>query len=363
MAEDQEGAAEQRLSLDMTMSLDRLGAQLLPAVVYCPDGEPVLDVSDMEPAGKIGKGSYGVVELWRHTPSGKRYCVKSVNVLSLGEHEQALAVQELNLMRCLRHPHMVECRQAWSVSGQLALLLTYCPGGTLGSKLCAAGGPVANVDDIPRWLCQTLAALRFLHASSVIHRDVCAENIFLSGDHRDVFLGDFGACRVVEQPGGTAATPWGHLKYLSPEMIQGKQFSAKTDAWSLGIILWRLLKTDTPGAMVPREVFKAQLKLLRDSLPEMSTVMPSSASDVDTIEFLKDLCTVIEGFVHWSLGRRLSIANACGLECVQRWWPLDLARGDASVEHTLYQTSVRQGAVLHTGASGEALCEESSASE
>merc|ERR1712232_711730 len=126
-------------------------------------------------------------------------------------------------------------------------------------------------------------------------------------------------------------------------MIDGKPFSVKSDAWSLGVVLWRLLRTDAPVAMDSQNEFKACLKKLRHSLLECYP-------DSDTI---RGLCTVIGGFMRRSAKRRVSIAEACQLACVQQWWPLDLAREDVIVEHSLYQTSVRTGAILHKAAAAD----------
>jgi serine/threonine protein kinase len=275
--------------------------------------EDGFDICEFDFVTAVGQGSYGEVELWQHIPTETTYAVKSIDLKRLDEHEQAMVLQELRLLRSLSNPHLAVCLQAYGVDSVLILLLTYYRGGTLEDKIKQKA--VIEEDDIARWLCQLLGVLRYLHGHNVIHRDICLENIFLSEDHADVVLGDLGACRIVETAGSCAKTPMGHLKYLSPEMLDGEEFTTKTDIWSLGVVLQRLLRVDQGGTS----------KLSGELLEIMSLMLQEDTQ------------------------LRPSAASLCRLPLLDGFWPRDLCRNEPEIDEqlsdTLWRSALRLGTV------------------
>lgn len=271
-----------------------------------------LDVCEFDFIRNVGHGSYGEVELWCHTPTQKTYAAKSIDLKCLEDADQALVLQELRLLRSLSNPHLAVCLQAYAMDSVLILLLTYYAGGTLADKLQQQA--VIQDEDIGRWLCQLLSVVRYLHAHNVIHRDICLENVFLSEDHADIVLGDLGACRILESAGSCAKTPMGHLKYLSPEMLEGEEFTTKTDIWSLGVVLQRLLHIDASG-----------------------TTRAGELSQIMSVMLEKDAKS------------RPSAESLCRSPQLDSFWPSDLHRNepviDEQLSNTLWQSALRLGTV------------------
>ena len=79
----------------------------------------------------------------------------------------------------------------------------------------------------------------------ITHRDLKGSIIFLSNDHR-VKIGDFGISKVAEQTVQASKSFVGTPYYLSPEMVEGKNYSAKADIWALGVILYQLCTLKLP---------------------------------------------------------------------------------------------------------------------
>ena len=73
----------------------------------------------------------------------------------------------------------------------------------------------------------------------IIHRDLKGQNIFLTDDNC-VKVGDFGVSRVLDKTMAKANTVVGSPYYLSPEIIENRPYSFKTDIWSLGAILFEI---------------------------------------------------------------------------------------------------------------------------
>jgi NIMA (never in mitosis gene a)-related kinase len=87
--------------------------------------------------------------------------------------------------------------------------------------------------------------MKHVHDRKIIHRDLKSQNIFLTKDNR-IKLGDFGIARILKKTMEKAKTMVGTPYYISPEIIQGKQYSLMTDIWSLGVVLYELCTLNPP---------------------------------------------------------------------------------------------------------------------
>lgn len=101
--------------------------------------------------------------------------------------------------------------------------------------------------EIFNWFIQICLALEYVHARRVIHRDLKAQNIFLTGN-LTIKLGDFGISKVLENSAAAAQTVVGTPYYMSPEACQSQPYTSKCDVWSLGVILYELCSLKYPFA-------------------------------------------------------------------------------------------------------------------
>eukprot|EP01059_Diplonema_ambulator_P001809 TRINITY_DN11528_c0_g1_i1.p1 TRINITY_DN11528_c0_g1~~TRINITY_DN11528_c0_g1_i1.p1 ORF type:complete len:329 (+),score=105.22 TRINITY_DN11528_c0_g1_i1:436-1422(+) len=123
----------------------------------------------------------------------------------------------------------------------IAHRLEYASGGNLHSKIDATrdDGKVFEAWQVLRWFAQLAAALRHLHGSKVLHRDLKSANVFLDSEER-VKLGDFGLSRNAEDDENFSGQQVGTPYYFAPEVVKAMPFSNKTDVWSAGVIAYEL---------------------------------------------------------------------------------------------------------------------------
>jgi len=93
---------------------------------------------------------------------------------------------------------------------------------------------------------QLSKGLEAIHEAEVVHRDIKPENIFVGDSQRlNLKIGDLGISRVIDtEKNERAKTRIGTPRYVSPEVLQGKEYLFSTDIWSLGIMLVEIVTLD-----------------------------------------------------------------------------------------------------------------------
>jgi NIMA (never in mitosis gene a)-related kinase len=100
-------------------------------------------------------------------------------------------------------------------------------------------------EQILDWFTQICLALRYVHDSKILHRDLKCQNIFITKGNI-IKLGDFGIACILSNTLENAKTMAGTPFNLSPEIIDGKEYSYKSDIWSLGIVLYEICALQPP---------------------------------------------------------------------------------------------------------------------
>lgn len=154
---------------------------------------------------------------------------------TLSEKEQQGALLEANLLRQLKHAHIVAYKASFVEKGVLIIIMEYCEVGDLAYhiKKKKAKNERFTEDEILNWFIQIAIALEYIHGRKVIHRDIKTSNIFLTGNGT-VKLGDFGISKVLENTNEAAMTVVGTPYYMSPEVCESKPYTFKSDVWALG---------------------------------------------------------------------------------------------------------------------------------
>lgn len=102
------------------------------------------------------------------------------------------------------------------------------------------------VETVQKIFTQLVGAVAYIHGQSCVHRDLKLENVLLD-THENVKLCDFGFTREYEGTANYLQTFCGTICYSAPEMLRGEKYAGeKVDVWSLGIILYALLKGELP---------------------------------------------------------------------------------------------------------------------
>jgi serine/threonine-protein kinase len=172
-------------------------------------------------------------------------------------------------MSHLEHPNTVKVLLYGELDdGSLYIVMEYLEGRNL-NQVVRKEGPLTPERAVPI-LIQVCGALQEAHLQGIIHRDLKPENIFLStnGGLRDYpKVLDFGLAKVTERelrPGSIMLTQEGMVfgtpEFMSPEQAQGKVLDARSDIYSLAIILYEVLTGKLPfEAKTPMEYIQAHV--------------------------------------------------------------------------------------------------------
>ena len=182
---------------------------------------------------------------------------------------------EVRLSRRVSHPNVCRVYDVGEVDGHTFFTMEYVDGEDLASLLRRIGRlPADKALEIARQLCAGLAAA---HAKGVLHRDLKPANIMLDG-RGQVVVTDFGLAGLVDQiPGSDVRS--GTPAYMAPEQLEGKEVNAKSDIYSLGLVLY--------------EIFTGKRAFSVESLPELVRVRSESAPSKPST-LVKDLDPAVE---------------------------------------------------------------------
>mmetsp|Transcript_32938 Transcript_32938/g.60604 ORF Transcript_32938/g.60604 Transcript_32938/m.60604 type:complete len:802 (-) Transcript_32938:127-2532(-) len=210
--------------------------------------------SQYEVVRPIGSGSFGQVFLVMHRFEMRQYVMKKIALLATmdaGKREQT--EMEVKLLSAMRHPNIVAYRDSFVNSeAHLCILMEYCEHGDISTYLQHAKKTGRTPDEgrLLEWFIHTTFALHALHQKRILHRDLKTQNIFLTGNRsQQVFaakLGDFGISRMLNSTTDLAKTQIGTPFYMSPELINNKPYSYKSDVWGLGCVLYEIVNGCRP---------------------------------------------------------------------------------------------------------------------
>jgi serine/threonine protein kinase/Tol biopolymer transport system component len=222
---------------------------------------------------RIGAGGMGVI--WRAEDSriGR---VVALKLLSPGLTRDFVAKarfqQEARAATALEHPNVCTVYEVGETpEGQLYLTMPCYEGVNLRERLESGPLPVAEAVDVARQVARGLAKA---HRQGIVHRDIKPANLMLTTDGVVKIL-DFGIAKLagaagVTRTGSTVGTP----AYMSPEQMRGQEVDARSDLWSLGVVLYEMLagRRPFPGdheSVVRNAILAAEPEPLSKVRPEV----------------------------------------------------------------------------------------------
>ena len=228
---------------------------------------------------QLGKG--GMATVYKaYQPSLDRYV--AVKVLPpYFAHEEGFAerfTREAKAVARLEHPHILPIHD-FGQEGELSYIVSqYVEAGTLKDML----GQPMDSHRAAEIISQIAEALDYAHARGVIHRDVKPSNVLMDRGTW-VLLTDFGLAKMVEASQALTASGVGvgTPAYMSPEQGQGMKVDARSDVYSLGIVLYEMLtgrvpfEAETPMAVV--------IKHITHPLPLPRQINPNIAESVERV--------------------------------------------------------------------------------
>jgi len=268
--------AAQAADLKALMSLPKLGAA---------DEAGAPAASGLQPGARVGPyelirllGAGGMAEVWlarRADGAFKReIALKLPMVTRLQVGLEARFARERDILASLEHPHIARLYDAGvDPQGLPYLAMEYVQGEPLTTWSDAHR---LGIPERLGLILQVLEAVQYAHEKKVIHRDLKPLNILVT-DSGQVRLLDFGVARLLEaeatdQPAltsvyGRALTP----DYASPELLRGDPIDARSDLYSLGVLLYELLTGTRPYRLKTA----ASIGLLDQAIATLKVKRPS----------------------------------------------------------------------------------------
>ncbi len=198
----------------------------------------------------LGRGAMGVVYLARDPQIERELALKTIR-FDEGEKSfsadeaKARFLKEAKISGRLQHPHIVTVFDVGEDQGMLYLAMELVQGGSFSQRLAdTAGFPIR---ERVRVVAEVAEALAHAHERGVLHRDIKPANILLT-PALSAKVTDFGIGKLLT--GDTELTSTGQMvgspAYMSPEQIKGDKLDARTDIFSLGVVLYQALTLRKP---------------------------------------------------------------------------------------------------------------------
>jgi serine/threonine protein kinase/predicted ATPase len=310
------GDAEARAEVESLLAADEREGEFLhgtPARVAAAllvgerqELEPGSRVGSFRVVGTLGEGGMGKVYLAQDERLGRRVALKLLPASFTRDRERVRRFeQEARAASALNHPNILTVYDIGDdAAGARFIATEYVEGSTLREHARARQLPLPEVLDVG---VQLSAALSAAHAAGVVHRDVKPENVMVrpdgyvkvldfglakpvsvapaSGKREDSDADSFARALVSTHPGMIMGT----FAYMSPEQARGLEVDARTDVWSLGVVLYELLAAAPPfEGPTASDVMAAVLAREPAPLSERAGGVPAELERIVTKALAKD---------------------------------------------------------------------------
>ncbi|ODQ66520.1 Pkinase-domain-containing protein [Nadsonia fulvescens var. elongata DSM 6958] len=221
---------------------------------------------------KVGQGASGSVYVARPVPGilnpnpdiskYSKVAIKQMDLVSQPRKE--LIVNEIVVMKESQHANIVNFLEAYlRDASDLWVVMEYMEGGALTDIIDNNKLSEQNIATI---CYETCKGLQHLHSKNIIHRDIKSDNVLLDSKG-NVKITDFGFCAKLTAKKNKRATMVGTPYWMAPEVVKQKEYGAKVDVWSLGIMAIEMIESEPP--YLNEEPLKALYLIATNGTPKL----------------------------------------------------------------------------------------------
>jgi serine/threonine protein kinase len=203
---------------------------------------PSTPIGGYQPLSVLGNGAFAVVYQGRHILTQCEVAIKAIHQ-SEQDPTSTLIEREVSIMKMLDHPFVICLFDICRDDHHLYLVTELAPGGTLLSMIKDRGR--LSEHESRRIFRELMLAIQYLHEEMcVCHRDIKAENILMD-ENGHIRLSDFGFSRTYDLD-ALMKTSCGSPPYIAPEVISSMGYTAASDIWSAGVVLYAMVTGRMP---------------------------------------------------------------------------------------------------------------------
>ena len=240
----------------------------------------------------LGTGGMGEVYLAQDTVLERTVALKILPPeIATDQQRMQRFIQEAKTASGLNHPNIITIHEIVNEDAAHFIAMEYVEGMTLRQRIIRSRLPLADALNIAIQIATALAAA---HEKGIAHRDIKPENIMLRTDGFVKVL-DFGLAKPTERQALSVDTEaqtrllvntspgmvMGTASYMSPEQTRGYQLDARTDIWSLGVVLYEMLTAQVP---FPGETTgDVIVSVLDREPPPLTSFLPEASPELQRI--------------------------------------------------------------------------------
>lgn len=203
---------------------------------------------------EIGRGGMGVVYKAEDTKLHRTVAIKALSAELVGEEKaRARFLREARAASAIDHPNICTVYEVNEADDMLFFVMQYIDGKTLKKFI---GGRPLPLDQALEFSLEIADALAEAHRRNVIHRDIKSSNIMLN-ERNQLKILDFGLAKLIRPATDSSdshhtaeltamGSPFGTASYMSPEQARGERADARSDIFSLGVVMYEMVTGRLP---------------------------------------------------------------------------------------------------------------------
>ena len=226
--------------------------------------------------GQIGSGNYSKVYKAIDSNTCEFIAIKKINKTKLSSGLINRFTKEIDILKSINHNNIISIKDSIINDKHIFIITEYCNGGSLKDKI----NTIESENDVRTIIRQIVDGIVYLDNIGILHRDIKPDNILLT-DESIVKIIDFGFSsndKNIDMYSTICGTPM----YMSPELLQNKQYTKKSDIWSLGIIAYELFHHKHPFG-TPKNIIELLDNINKNEILYKSNISSHLLDFIDSI--------------------------------------------------------------------------------